>query len=177
MGKFAIDFEKLSSISAKKAIERINNSYKKKLCDITLYDLIFETKTKALKSRKGVYLFFSSNNKCLYVGKCSSRHFITRIPAHIALGDEAWMNTLLKKTMGGGNHSIVEYQKYANKAKKIGLLLIPVSKKKDIFVMEKFLRIFMHPKLNSCSIKITEKHENTINLNDPLNKILKSLKT
>ena len=88
------------------------------------------------------------------------------------------MNTLLKKMMGKTKkkHNIMDYEKYAKKTKKFGLLLIPVSKKKDIFAMEKFLRIFMHPKLNSYSVKFTEKHENKTNLNDSLYKILNSMK-
>jgi len=177
MGKFVIDFKELSSITGKEAIDSIKRSPKKRLGEITLYDLIFETKTKALKSMHGVYLFFSLQNKCKYVGKCSSRHFITRIPAHLALGDEAWMNTLLKKMMGKTNgNSIMDYQKTAKETKEFGLLLIPVAKKEDIFILEKFLRLFMCPELNSYSDSFTERHENIINLNDPLRKILKSFK-
>jgi hypothetical protein len=51
----------------------------------------------------GLYFIFGGNSRELqYVGKCTSRSFIERIPAHLDQRDWAWFNTLPKKLMRDG---------------------------------------------------------------------------
>jgi len=48
----------------------------------------------------GVYIFFKNKNKnnkiYLYVGKCSSRNFVERIPAHFNVKNTGWFNSYLR---------------------------------------------------------------------------------
>jgi hypothetical protein len=51
----------------------------------------------------GLYFIFGGNpRKLQYVGKCTSRSFIERIPAHLDQREWAWFNTLSKKIMRNG---------------------------------------------------------------------------
>lgn len=64
---------------------------RKRLSKVTLADLALLP-----HSFGGVYLFYSKK-ACLYIGKCSRRAFVDRIPAHFDLRESAWMNSFPKK--------------------------------------------------------------------------------
>jgi hypothetical protein len=51
----------------------------------------------------GLYFIFGGNPRELkYIGKCTARSFIERIPSHLDQREWAWFNTLPKKLMNAG---------------------------------------------------------------------------
>ena len=76
-----VNFQDISLLNLSTIKNDILKSNKIKLSDLKLIDLIY-FKNKPILSGNGVYMFFDMNN-CIYVGKCSSRSFIERIPDHL----------------------------------------------------------------------------------------------
>ncbi len=71
--------------------------------ELTLKDFLFRKGDDGYTYEpcpNGVYLFFekedSKETECLYVGKCSSRSFIERIPSHFDAREKAWFHSFLK---------------------------------------------------------------------------------
>jgi len=65
----------------------------KVLSDVTINDLCSMSEYP-----HGLYFFFDGNpRKLQYVGKCTARSFVERIPAHFDQREDAWFNTLPKK--------------------------------------------------------------------------------
>jgi hypothetical protein len=56
---------------------------KLRMFNLTIENLIFK------KGGDGIYLFFNNDHKCIYVGRCLSRSFVERIPAHFDARDQA----------------------------------------------------------------------------------------
>lgn len=65
---------------------------RKQLGQITLTELV-----TLPESFGGIYLFYSSDGECLYVGKASRWAFSSRIPQHFDFRQDAWMNSFPKK--------------------------------------------------------------------------------
>jgi len=97
--KYILDINKnVLNWSIKKLIDEIENLDRIRLVDLKIKDLIFSQTNQSISSSNGCYIFFDiSTNKCVYVGKSSSRPFIERIPAHLDLHPDGWMNSFLKK--------------------------------------------------------------------------------
>ena len=62
--------------------------------DLKIEHLIFY-KGKSIYSGNGVYVF-KSDSDIIYVGNCTARNFVERIPAHFDLRKGGWFNSLLK---------------------------------------------------------------------------------
>jgi hypothetical protein len=86
----------------------------------------------------GLYFIFGGNPRELqYVGKCTSRSFIERIPAHLDQRDWAWFNTLPKKIMSNGQ----DYSSAHKEALSFEIVLFGV---KDIETACHLERVFRH---------------------------------
>jgi hypothetical protein len=95
---FITSIEELYLLKPLEVFEKLSKASKKPLKELRVFDLsIFEG--KPLVSAGGVYLFFDSNNICLYVGKATSRSFIERIPAHFDPRSFAWFTTFPNRVL------------------------------------------------------------------------------
>jgi hypothetical protein len=148
---FTIWFEDVRGLAARNVLERVRVAEKKTLCDLRVYDLICEGNRALLW---GVYFFFSREGECLYVGKNAARKFVERIPVHLCLWDDDWMNHLVKRIQKCGGHTSLFDA--AEAAKEHTLLLLAISDKEErdvISPLEKFFRIFSSPKYNQLPMK------------------------
>jgi len=93
MNKFNLNFKEFQNIELQTLFDIISNNGKL-LREVTLNDFIFENNNEIYPG-KGCY-FFILNNQIVYVGKCSSRTFISRIPGHLGTYENDWFNTLVK---------------------------------------------------------------------------------
>jgi hypothetical protein len=79
-------------------IEQIRSQSGKKLNDVHLKDFILEG-PKDCNLDHGIYIF-KKDSEIRYVGKASSRSFIERVPAHLDVRGNSWMNTMLRYLAG-----------------------------------------------------------------------------
>jgi hypothetical protein len=105
----------------------------KALSDVTIGDLCSMSEYP-----NGLYFFFDGNpRKLQYVGKCTSRSFVERIPAHFDQREDAWFNTLPKKLALKGN----TYGEAHAKALQFHVLLLGI---RDMDIATKLERVFRH---------------------------------
>lgn len=93
---FKIGLESLLDLRLNTVKENIIKNEKCPLKNLKFLDLltIDETESKDKTLRHGIYLFFDSEGKCLYVGKCES--FAKRIGEHFGMSPKNSMNKFLK---------------------------------------------------------------------------------
>jgi hypothetical protein len=154
---FRLPFSEISEISATEALRKIRNRRRVQIGELRVIELIVED-NKPQFSSIGVYVFFSENNTCLYVGKNQSQHFIERIPRHLVLNEDAWMNYLLRRLRIALNLPSLGHAALA--AMECTLLLIPVEKVELIVRLEKFLRLFLEPEFNKYSQRYRARYRN-----------------
>ena len=70
---------------------------RRRLADVTLADLALHP-----GSFGGIYIFYSAESECLYIGKTSSCGFLERIAKHFDLREIAYMNHFPKKLLKKG---------------------------------------------------------------------------
>lgn len=63
----------------------------------------------------GLYFFYGMDNKLKYVGKCTSRSFLERIPSHFDCRKHVWFSTLVKR-LGGENFKSDDVSEISHKA-------------------------------------------------------------
>jgi hypothetical protein len=91
------EFENLELSQLKKFFIEKLDSDSNNLCNLKISDLIFNGDRLMIEDGRGVYIFYNSKgNRFLYVGKCSSRHFVERISSHFDPRLNGWFNSLLK---------------------------------------------------------------------------------
>ena len=74
----------------------IRNAPRKRMADVTLFDLILGD-SGPHQHLHGIYLLFAKGgDPILYVGRVRGPQFIERFPAHFALGTGSWQNVFLK---------------------------------------------------------------------------------
>lgn len=139
---FSIPFEHIADQPAQTALDTVRHASKKPVGELKIYDLIREGDEPS-STRNGVYLFFSPENSCLYVGKNSAQAFVERVPWHFAVWEESWMNHILKRTKE--RHALGSLIEAANYAADYQLLLIPMGSndRSVIKPLEKFFRLFL----------------------------------
>jgi hypothetical protein len=81
-------------IDLNKLLNEVNITPGKKVKEVLLSDFIL-TEPKSYELNHGVYIF-KEDEQIKYIGKASSRPFIERVPAHLDVRVNGWMNTLLK---------------------------------------------------------------------------------
>jgi hypothetical protein len=95
---FFLAYEDYAEFTLASFREVIESTPAKVLSEVTLGELCSMS-----DHPNGLYFIFGGNPRELqYVGKCTSRSFIERIPAHLDQRDRAWFNTLPKKIMRNG---------------------------------------------------------------------------
>lgn len=75
-------------------LDAITNTSGKKVNQILLSDFILE-EPNGYELNHGIYVF-KEDSEIKYIGKASSRPFIERIPAHLDIRRNGWMNNMLK---------------------------------------------------------------------------------
>ncbi|MBI5293393.1 MAG: hypothetical protein HY872_16070 [Chloroflexi bacterium] len=104
----------------------------KVISDVTIGDLC------SMEYPNGLYFFFDGNpRKLQYVGKCTSRSFVERVPAHFDQREGAWFNTLPTKLAQKGH----TYGEALAKALQFHVLLLGI---RDAGVAKKLERVFRH---------------------------------
>jgi hypothetical protein len=152
---FITSIEELYLLKPLEVFEKLNKASKKPLQELRVFDLsIFQG--GPLVSAGGVYLFFDSNNICLYVGKATSRSFIERIPAHFDPRSYAWFATLpnrvVKQDLTSDYSSALDFC-----VNQCNLLLINFNTNEECSeqasLTETYLQILFQPKLNLLKLK------------------------
>ena len=134
--------------SVKQFLALVEGMEKIPLADLKVKDLIY-CDGQPIFPGNGIY-FFYHNKQCMYVGKCSSRCFEERIPAHFDLREEGWMNTLLKKVREFFNISLEEAAEKAFSDYSLILINFAENNNREIInKTESLFRKILKPELNS----------------------------
>jgi hypothetical protein len=132
-------------------IEGFLKNHGKPLKEVTIFNLI-ENNGVALNAVNGVYVFHDYNS-FFYIGKCSSRSFVERIPSHFDIRPNGWFNTLLKYLCDYNNYdSFFDAAMFAKN--NLLLVLITMQDSVNCSEAEKLLRLLLRPKLNPYKGKI-----------------------
>src|SRR4051812_34326677 len=123
---FTLWFDEVCTQPARVVLKRVRRAEKKPLGELLVYDLLREGDRPLLW---GVYFFFSRDGQCLYVGKNSARKFVDRIPVHLYLYPNDWMNHLVKRMCHYEGLGCLTDA--AEAARSHTLLLMPVSQKEQ----------------------------------------------
>jgi len=142
----------------------------KPIKEMTIFDFI-ENNGVALNSVNGIYIF-RNHDSFYYIGKCSSRAFVERIPSHFDTREGGWFNTLLKYLCEYKHaDSCFDAAMFAKNNLFLILIQIQVSDLKNYSTIcsgvEKLLRLLLQPKLNSYKNKMQE----TFNQNHELDNL------
>ena len=94
----------------------------------------------------GLYFIFGGEQRELqYVGKCTSRSFIERIPAHFDQREHAWFNLLPKKLIRNGQC----YSSALGEALSFEAVLFGIHDREAACVLERIFRYSYMPILNT----------------------------
>ncbi|AFY95136.1 hypothetical protein Cha6605_4193 [Chamaesiphon minutus PCC 6605] len=94
----------------------------------------------------GLYFIFGGNLRQLqYVGKCTSRSFIERIPAHFDQRERAWFNTLPKKL----TQNRQSYSAALGEALDFEIVLFGIRDREAACELERVFRYYYKPVLNT----------------------------
>ncbi len=128
----------------------IDNLTRKRVDQLGLRDLTL------INVSNGVYIFWK-NGTCMYVGKCSSRHFVERIAVHFDDREEGWFNSMAKKLYK--INGVKDFKETIKECLAYDLSLIGVRepdqerRKAIIGKLETICRYWFKPELNRMSEK------------------------
>lgn len=148
-----IIYPDLGTITCSDLSSRISAN-KKRISDIKILELVLDAEDNTHKEVNGCYIFM--NEKAAeYVGKCSSRCFVERVPSHFDPRESGWFNNYIKKAANYiyGNASNDNLRKVLVSSKEKYLSIVAISPTYDISRIEKVLRFILTPKYNSISNK------------------------
>jgi|GEM_PF-2342522 len=132
------DYAKFTPVLLKEVIE---STPTKALAEITIGELCSMTEYP-----NGLYFIFGGNPRQLqYVGKCTSRSFIERIPAHFDQREWAWFNTLPKKLMQNGQC----YSAALGESLDFEIVLFGIRDREAACMLERVFRYSYKPMLNT----------------------------
>ena len=114
MNQHLINFTEIQNLSIEELINKLSQTDGIRLQDMKLKDFIFYNDDR-ITSGCGVYIF-KNGTDFYYVGDCSSRSFIERIPCHFDTRPEAWMNTLVKHYTKRTNNLPIDNQNLGDSA-------------------------------------------------------------
>ena len=147
--KFLVTAEDLYDLTPDEILNILQNASKKKLAALHLFDLSLFNE-QPLTSAGGIYIFFGADNTCLYVGKATSRSFISRIPAHFDPNPDSWFATFPNKVLEKGITG--DYASALKFGLSCSLLLLKFSCDLDCKsyagILETYLRDLLKPSLN-----------------------------
>ncbi|MCG3866106.1 MULTISPECIES: GIY-YIG nuclease family protein [unclassified Photobacterium] len=147
---FKIEVEKLIGLTVNEAKNTIFSANARKLKELSFVDLLVDDNNEAM--RHGVYIIFNSNSECVYVGKCSSVHFVDRLGSHLGMSKN-YKYTFLSKLV-----SYLElpndFSGYVSAAKEISdykYLIINANRKGTDYIgkLEKICMLTLNPTLNN----------------------------
>ncbi len=96
--KYLLQYHEISGLSIADLIALLNNMPGLPCSAMKVSELIY-CDNEPIHSGCGVYLF-KEKNAIFYVGKCSGKSFIERIPAHFDQRHGGWFNTILQYVAG-----------------------------------------------------------------------------
>jgi hypothetical protein len=148
-----------------KLIKAIQNTIGKPLSKLSISDLASINKTSdqdlmTENDNRGVYIFRDAlTQNPFYVGKCSARVFVERIPMHFDLRPTGWFNQYLKylanyleeqiKNQIPSDSAMRHALDYVLNHHELVLIKFDVKEYKHINDLESKLRIHLNPVLNS----------------------------
>jgi hypothetical protein len=151
------DYAKSTPDSFKKVIE---STPTKAVSEITIAELCSMSDYP-----NGLYFIFGGEQRELqYVGKCTARSFIERIPAHFDQREHAWFNSLPKKLMRNGQC----YASALRESLSFEAVLFGIHDKESACRLERVFRYSYTPILN------TLKKLNDFDSNATLDKLSRS---
>lgn len=137
----------------------VDTHFKCPLKDLTYLSMLVDKRTNEAM-RHGVYMIFNDENKCVYVGKCESTHFVDRLGYHFGMSPN-YKYTFLSK--------LVKYLKYPENfegyVEAVSLidnykyLIINANGKGKKFIrkLEKIMMVMYQPSLNILPKKVKKK--------------------
>ena len=179
MSNLVLDVEAFRGLSLKEASDafeawvwerpqRNQGHWGPSLSRITMQDLALYN--EGLPSN-GLYIFYDASGAkpvIRYVGKCTSRSFLERIPSHLESREECWFNTLTKRAFDhlppgndGAAPSLADASKWC--LSNLSVALIPIDcgdrdpkKTKSVGLLERRLRDpkGLAPAWNTCHTKV-----------------------
>jgi hypothetical protein len=139
--KFFLAYEDYSQLTPASFTQVIEATPTKAISEITIGELCSMTEYP-----NGVYFIFGGNPRQLqYVGKCTSRSFIERIPAHFDQRERAWFNSLPKKLMKSGQC----YASALEESLSFEVVLFGIHDQKAACLLERVFRYSYQPRLNT----------------------------
>ena len=174
--KLKLDIDALADKTPGEIKNCIKGLDKCRLGDLKVLDLLVSPDgTQGM--RHGIYAFFDDNNKCLYVGKCSSAHFAQRLGEHFWMSPKGRSSDFLPKVVEkfcGGKK--LEYKDFVTTVNKVGghrYLMILVGRNSGLYkdgahkkiVIKKLELVFMailKPEFNKQQKKAKEFCEKTL---------------
>lgn len=171
---FVVTLHNPDQLSADSALDLVLRATKKRLGDLTIFDLVFRDGESPIAPAQGLYFFFNAQAEPLYVGKNSSMSFVERVPWHFGLEEGNWMNHFVKRLRS--RYKFATLADAARFARDCGLVLMPIHDEPGgtIERLEKFFRIFLLPVLNAYSEGYRRRYRG-IDLRAPLAAVLNSL--
>ncbi|WP_243311219.1 hypothetical protein [Fundidesulfovibrio agrisoli] len=153
---FYYDFKELEEVDEEGLKRFISTCGKKRLQSITVLDLAYFDGL----STNGVYMFFDSNDNVIYVGKCTGRCFVERIPSHFDIRCEHNMfGTLMNKYVAVNGVSV---QCALKSAREFSLTVLCCDINLNIKEIERYMQHVLRPALNSIKSKSPFKHYTTL---------------
>lgn len=136
----------------------------KPLNEFKLQDFLFDGDV-GIYPGKGCY-FFIFENEIIYVGKCSSKTFVGRVPGHLGTYEKDWFNTLVthknldyifndkKNRESFKNQSLTEVSHFAFNNFSLVLLNFPEDYTNKIAVFESALRKSIDTLINKTKSRL-----------------------
>jgi hypothetical protein len=138
--EFFLDYEDYANKTLAEFKEEIEKTKTKYLRDITISELC-----SMPNHPNGLYFIFGENSIDLkYIGKCTGRSFIERIPSHFDQREDSWFGTLPKRVRKKDN----SYQEAIEECMNFKIVLFGI---KDKNITCRLERVFIHsyrPALN-----------------------------
>ena len=106
--KHEISFESARGLTWEEVLDYVNPQLAVPISVLTLNDL-------AIYPGIGLYFFYNMMGDLQYVGKCTSRSFIERVPSHFDCRKHAQFATVVKR-MGGENSQSDDITVFSHKA-------------------------------------------------------------
>lgn len=170
---YLIQFKEIKCLSISELTELLLQKKGLPVSDLKVAQLSFYKGTP-IYSGNGVYLF-KTEDRVMYVGNCTARNFVERIPGHFDLRAGGWFNSLLKAVVKKKYNETVSDTTLIKAATEaidtFELILINFSNaefypngikdKKTVNQLENLLRITLQP-LNTFKHKKVPKNINTV---------------
>ena len=106
--KHVISFETAKGLTREGVLSYVKPEMAKPLVSLTMKDL-------AIYPGIGLYLFYNMRDELQYVGKCTSRSFIERVPSHFDCRKHAQFATVAKR-LGAENSQTDDISEISRKA-------------------------------------------------------------